>query len=49
MAWLRVGNESRALLLLSVGDHGILPSKIYFGAKNTAVLTPVSKAMNSRS
>lgn len=43
MAQIGVENESGALLILSIGDHGILPSRIQLEAKSIAALT-----MNSR-
>lgn len=47
MAQIGVGDESGVLLIISVDGHGVLPSKIQFGAKNTAVLTPLLKGINS--
>lgn len=35
---IHVGKKSGVLLMLSVGDRGIIPSRIQFGAKHTVGL-----------
>lgn len=46
---IHVGKKSGVQLMLSVGDHGIIPSRIQFGAKHTAGLSVKSYELKTLS